>query len=108
MINFIIENWYLIVAALAILTCATFAGYQFFKKSTDEQIKKVREWLLWAVIKAEEELGSGTGPVKLRYVYAMFIAQFPALSKIVSFELFSKLVDEALEKMKDFLNGEGK
>ena len=55
---------------------------------TNEQLKKVKEWLLWAVAEAEKELGSGTGQLKLRYVYDMFIVKFPSLAKIISFETF--------------------
>lgn len=68
-----------------------------------EQLAKVKEWLLYAVIKAEKELGGGTGQVKLRYVYDMFVIRFPALSKLISFEMFSQMVDEALERMRKLL-----
>ena len=71
---------------------------------TNEQLKKVKEWLLWAVAEAEKELGSGTGQLKLRYVYDMFIVKFPSLAKIISFETFSYMVDEVLDEFKKLLN----
>ena len=71
---------------------------------TNEQLKKVKEWLLWAVAEAEKELGSGTGQLKLRYVYDMFIVKFPSLAKIISFETFSCMVDEVLDEFKKLLN----
>jgi hypothetical protein len=63
----------------------------------------VKEWLLYAVIQAEKDLGSGTGQIKLRYVWDMFLKTFPALASVVSFEMFSALVDEALEQMRHLL-----
>ena len=68
-----------------------------------KQPKKVKEWLLYAVIEAEKELGSGTGPVKLRSVYDMFITKFPKLSVFISFSTFSEWVDVALDYMEKLL-----
>jgi len=64
---------------------------------------KVKEWLKWAVCVAEEELGSGTGQLKLRYVYDMFVEKFPAMASVLPFSIFSKWVDLALEWMRDQL-----
>ena len=72
---------------------------------SDKQTEKVREWLLYAVTKAEKELGGGTGQIKLRYVYDMFVARFTWLAQVISFEAFSMMVDDALEKMKGMLEG---
>lgn len=58
---------------------------------------KVKEWLKYAVAYAEAELGSGTGQLKLRTVYDMFLSQFPMFSKIVTFNTFSNWVDLALK-----------
>ena len=76
-----------------------------------------REWLLWAVTEAEKELGGGTGKLKLRQVYDLFVTRFPWLARIVPFDLFSSMVDDALEEMREMLktnqavkahvNGEG-
>ncbi|MCD8198378.1 MAG: hypothetical protein LUE24_14660 [Lachnospiraceae bacterium] len=102
--KFLIENWYLLVAAVAVLAVAGYCLYVFLRRPTNEQLKSVTEWLLWAVTEAEKELGSGTGQLKLRYVYNMFIERFSALARIISFEMFSGLVDEALVSMKNLLS----
>ena len=69
-------------------------------------IDKIRSWLLWAVTQAEKEFGSGTGKLKLAFVYDMFIAKFPKLQIVIPFKLFSALVDQALTVMKEMLKNE--
>lgn len=64
---------------------------------------KVKEWLKWAVMVAETELGSGTGQAKLHMVYDMFVEKFPAIASVLPFSIFSKWVDLALEWMRDQL-----
>ena len=76
---------------------------RFLKMPTSEQRERVKEWLLWAVTQAEAELGSGTGKLKLRQTYDLFIQRFPALAMAVSFDTFSLWVDEALEEMRKLL-----
>lgn len=115
--EFIINYWYIIVAVIAALVVAGMAVYRYFGLPSDAQLDKVREWLLWAVTEAEKELGGGTGKLKLRQVYDLFVTRFPWLAKIVSFELFSDMVDDALDEMREMLknnqavkalvNGEG-
>ena len=101
--EFIINNWYLIVALLAVGAFIGIMVYRFFKLPRTEQLKKVRKWLLGAVTDAEKDLGSGTGQLKLRRVYDLFIQRFSWLAKIVSFERFSDLVDEALDEMRELI-----
>lgn len=101
--KFIIDNWYIIIAAIAALVVGIVMCVRFFKNSSEEQLKKVREWLLYATTLAEKELGGGTGKLKLRYVYDMFVTKFPWLADIISFERFSKLVDDALVDMNELL-----
>lgn len=62
-----------------------------------------KEWLVWAVAEAEKMLGSGTGQLKLRYVYDAAVVRFPILSKLIPFSIFSRMVDSALEVMKDMI-----
>lgn len=102
--KFFIENWYLIVAAAAVVAVGGCCVYAFVKKPTSVQIQSVKEWLLYAVTKAEKELGSGTGKLKLRYVYNMFIERFDYLADIFTFDMVSGLVDEALEEMRKMLS----
>ena len=102
--EFLIENWALLLAVVAVLVTVGISVYAFFKKPTTEQIQSVKEWLLYAVVEAEKYFGGGTGQLKLRFVYDMFVEKFPYLAKVITFNLFSGFVDEALEKMKSMLD----
>lgn len=102
--RFIVENWALVIAFISILIVAIVFVVNFFKQPTSEQIKAVKEWLLFAVSEAEKALGSGTGKLKLRMVYDMFLEKFPYLVQFITFDKFSELVDEALEEMKKLLS----
>lgn len=104
MADFLINYWWTLVIAVAVIAVAAYSVYAFVKRPTTDQINKVKEWLLYAVTEAEKELGGGTGQIKLRYVYDMFLSKFPFLTKVISFELFSKLVDEVLEKFRALLD----
>ncbi|MCD8348811.1 MAG: hypothetical protein LUD16_12905 [Lachnospiraceae bacterium] len=94
--KWIIENWYIIVAFVAIAALIIAAAYTFLKLPTSEQIAALKEWLKYAVAIAEKELGGGTGQLKLRMVYDMFVQKFSWLAQFVSFNIFSGYVDEAL------------
>ncbi|MBU5332138.1 hypothetical protein KQI61_07995 [Anaerocolumna aminovalerica] len=101
--NWLFENWYILLGITAVLGAAIWAVYKFLGLPTKEQVTKIKEWLLLAVTEAETQLGGGTGQIKLRYVYDMFISKFPITAKLVSFELFSLWVDDALRQMKILL-----
>lgn len=102
--SIIVDNWPILLSFVCgVVVCLLFA-VKFSKEPTEKKIEMVREWLLYAVIQAEKELGGGTGQVKLRYVWDMFIKTFPALAPLVSFELFGILVDEALVQMRHLLD----
>ena len=62
-----------------------------------------KNWLVWAVSEAEAIFGSNTGKLKLRYVYDMAVERFPVIAKFIPFALFSKLVDGALDVMRDMI-----
>lgn len=62
-----------------------------------------KNWLVWAVAEAEKVLGSNTGQLKLRMVYDLAVARFPIMAKMLPFNLFSKLVDAALNVMNDMI-----
>lgn len=88
MMEWIMNNWaYIVMAIVAII---------YFLTSPS----RIEQWLIYAVTMAEKDLGSGTGQIKLRQVYDMFINAYPIFSKIVPFNLFSKWVDNALEFLK--------
>ena len=102
--EFIIDYWYIVIAFACIGGIVGAYIYKVFQAPTDEQIDKVREWLVLAVSLAEQKLGSGTGKLKLRYTYDMFLTKFPWLASVVSFETFSGLVDSALKEMRGMLS----
>ena len=97
------NNWFLIAVILLLTVFAVVSVWRFRKMSGEAQSEAVREWLLMAVTEAERELGGGTGKLKLRYVYDLFVERFPWLAGAVSFAWFSKLVDEALVGMRELL-----
>ena len=97
------EKWYLALTAVVMVVMAVVLVSSFVKLPTKEQIAKIKEWLLYAVTEAEKELGGGTGQLKLRQVYDLFVQRFPAVAAVVSFDTFSLWVDEALEQMRELL-----
>lgn len=100
LIDVIVNNWYLLVAAICVTAWAIYGIICFFKEPREQKIANVKEWLKYAVTEAEKALGSGTGQLKLHMVYDMAVKQFPWLISVVSFETFSNWVDEALEWMR--------
>lgn len=101
--NYIIDNWYIIFALTLVTIFVLYLVVKFLNMPSSKQLNKVREWLLLAVTNAEKELGSGTGKLKLRYVYDMFLGKFPWIAKAITFEQFSYLVDDALDEMRELL-----
>ena len=88
--DWLINNWYYIVFFIGVILICIYGC----------MTGKVKEWLKYAVIEAEKYLGSGTGQLKLRAVYDMFVETYPVFSKILPFSIFSKMVDDALEWMR--------
>lgn len=89
-----------IIVCAAFVFVAIYAVASFIQRPKDEKIENIKEWLKWAVTEAEKELGSGTGQLKLRKVYGMAVSQFPWIIQLISFDIFSTWVDEALEWMR--------
>lgn len=102
-LTFIANNWYLIIAFLAIAACVILSIKSFSILPSQKKIAKIKEWLKVAVDGAEKSIGSGNGEMKLNLVYKWFVKRFPFTSIFISFELFKKLVDEALDKISDVL-----
>lgn len=100
---FLNDNWYLVLVIAIVLFVLGRKVYKFFRQPTEIQMNNLREWLTWAVSEAEKRLGSGTGELKLRYVYNKFIDKFWYLSDVISFEKFKTLVDNALVEMNKML-----
>ena len=102
------ENIAVIIGICCVIGVIGFGIYQFIKLEKDKQLEIVKEWLLLAVVEAEKKLGGGTGQIKLRYVYDMFIEKFKFLALIITFEQFSVMVDMALDKMRLMLSSNEK
>ena len=98
------DNIMMIILIVVVLCAIAYCIYEFYNLGKEKQIEMVKEWLLLAVLEAERALGSGTGQVKLRFVYDLFIDKFKYLSLVISFEQFSMLVDDALDVMRDMIS----
>lgn len=102
-LNWVHENW---TNAIILISCVTVMICEiiiFARLPRSERIQNVKEWLLYAVIEAEKELGEKTGALKLRLVYDRAVEKFTWISTLITFETFSEWVDEALDKMKSML-----
>ena len=101
--KWLIDNWSLLVVLIVFFVLMVRALRNYTELPTDEQMEKIRQWLLFAVIQAEKELGGGTGQLKLRYVYDLFLERFQSLSSVITFVMFSDMVDDALDRMRHLL-----
>lgn len=103
--NWLIENWMVVFGLAVAVILAVLVVYRFFGMPTEKQKAKIKEWLIWACIEAEKALQSGTGQLKLRQVYDMFCAvpAFSWVAKLISFEMFSDWVSDALVTVKQML-----
>lgn len=106
--NWIIENWYILIGLIAVLLAGGLLIYKFAGLPTKEQVIKIKALLLYWVTLAEKELGNGTGQLKLRFVYDLFTSKFKVAARLVSFELFSIWVDESLDQMRAMLENNKK
>ena len=100
--EWLVENWSLLVVLACAVGVAVVGCKKFIQSGKTTQIEKVKEWLLYACVTAEQEFGSGKGQIKLRYVYDMFVEKFGVVKYIVTFEEFSNMVDEVLESAIEF------
>ena len=50
--EWVITNWPVILALVAVLAVMIYAIYKFSKEPREEQLNKIREWLLYAVTAA--------------------------------------------------------
>ena len=101
--EWLMANWFLLVAAIAVLAGAAYMIWVFIKMPKEKRWKKVSAWLRYAVTEAEKALGSGTGELKLVMVYDMFIGRFPMVKVFMSYTTFKYLVEKALVWMRTIL-----
>ena len=103
MIINIIKIIAIVIAVTVYILITAYNVWKFVKQPTAEQLATVKSWLLYACTEAEKELGSGTGSVKLAYVFDKFQGKFGDISKFISYDEFSNMVDDVLEKFKNML-----
>lgn len=101
--EWLLNNWSLVIAVIAIIVVVGVAVYKFFQLPTNKQVEKIKKCLLAWVIEAERDLGGGTGKAKLSTVYGIFVTSFPILKNFISFDTFSQWVDDALVEMRRML-----
>lgn len=101
--EWLVNNWYLLIAAVAVLGVAGWFIWYIIKMPKEKRWARVLEWLHFAVVEAEKELGSQTGQLKLVKVYDMFISKFPFVSLIMPYNTFKDLVDKALDWMRKII-----
>lgn len=97
-------DWFIqLFWVFAVITVAIISVIGFFNLAKEKRVEKISEWLLYACTLAEKELGSGTGQLKLRYVYNLFLDKFKFMSMFITFEQFSNLVDNSLDTLREML-----
>ena len=101
--KWLIDNWSLLVVIFLAIFLGIKSAYNFFHLSSTDQLEKIKEWALFIVVQMEKTYGSGTGSLKLSAAYDAFLKAFPDFVTIISFEQFSKIIDEALVRMKHLL-----
>ena len=97
MLNFIINNLGNIILVLCVLV-GVIVGIRL------GYIKQIKQALLYLVTKAEQEFGQGTGKIKFSAVSEWIYEKLPSLARIfISADLIEKLIEEAVEEMKKYL-----
>ena len=81
----------MIVSAIVLVFIITLGGIY---------INGFKNWLVWAVTEAEAMFGSKTGQLKLRFAYELAAERFPLAAKLIPFNVFSKMIDDALDIMR--------
>ena len=65
--------------------------------------QKIKDCLLYLVLKAESQLGEDTGKIKRSLVYGWIKEKFPKISLFISQKTFDKILDATLEIMREQL-----
>jgi hypothetical protein len=93
------NNYVLVIGLIIIAIGAVITAYKFTQKSNEQKVAAIREWLKYAVTVTEKALGEKTGKLKLQMAWSMATAQFPFITKVMTFDQFAEFVDEALKWM---------
>ena len=99
MLEKLIDNWYLIVACLALGGCAGFAAHEFVGLPKDLKLKLLYHGIKRIVIQAESYFGTKQGTAKLKWAWeALVFLPFVGKSAhtLITEQEFKSLVDIAL------------
>lgn len=84
-----------LIIVLLVLVCGVIT---FFKDK-----KNLKNTLLYLCTEAEKQYGSKTGQIKLSYTWDQACQAFPFLTKFLTFDMFSKMVDKCLVNFKNMV-----
>ena len=98
-----VNNWCFLVVIISFVTLTILYVKKFSNLPTGQQKEQIKQWMLWAVSEAEKKYKTGTGTIKLRYVYDLFVKAFPTMAPLISFATFACWVDEVLEQMRHLM-----
>ena len=94
LINFIVENWDILLAAAAIIGVTIFAVIK--------QEKAIIFKMLYALVtEAEKQYGSGTGELKLSAVISQLQEKMPTVAGAIPVKTLEKWVEQALTEAKE-------
>ena len=98
MLNFIMQNWVLILIVLFFVVALVFLWYSGKKPV----VKKI---LFALVCRAEQAFGSGTGAAKLGYVFNKFYKEMPFIIRLLIPEsTILKWIEEGVQQLKHELS----
>lgn len=98
--DFVLNYGFIIVLLLICISALGIRLFYFAYLPSEEKIENLMNVLYWLVSEAEKDLGSGTGALKLRKVYAACVKELPWVAKLMSFNKFADYVDDALKWMR--------
>lgn len=105
MLNWIMENWVIILAFIALILGVVYHYVEFSKLTKKQQLAKIKRTAYILVAEAEFSFGSKAGQAKFNYVYKMLANKFPLFNRIPK-EAAYKIIDEALDELKEALKEE--
>ena len=114
-LQFICDNWELITTIAVLLFVVYTKAKKFLMLSKEEKIEmaltNVKTIMLSLVMEAEKAYGSKTGAIKRSEVINNVLEKYPVLKTVTNQkeleEHLNKLINEALEEMKEILKNKG-
>lgn len=111
LINFVIDNWSLIVAFIIVVSAGVIKLKDFFSKSKEEKIaiakKQIKECIMDYISRAEIDYEDmiQAGSIKRAQVIKEIYNAYPILSKVVDQESIIAFIDETInEGLKELRN----